>query len=169
MLIHPQNNQIKKSKLDKIVLNENQIQKWQDYLTNIQKAYDKKESEEHQKNIFNDFLKDCFGYDVNTNGKQDNVVYDNDKAQVIIEFKALFNQNEMSTWENINRKTLQQLVYYYLQETRENKSIKHLIITNGKDFLIWDGMDFETIFGGDKLLKKEFLDFEDFLKVRFFS
>ena len=157
-----QNNCLKQSKLDKINLNDDQSEKWQNYLVNIQKAYNKKESEEHQKNIFNQFLRDCFGYDVNTQNRQDSVIYDKfGVAQVIIEFKALFNKAEMPGLENLNCKALQELIWYYLEETTENKSVKHLIITNGNNFLIWDGADFQEIVGSDKKLQKDFGDFQN--------
>ena len=157
-----QNNYLKQFKLDKIILSENQITNWQDYLANIQKAYDKKESEEHQKNIFNQFLRDCFGYDVNTQNRQDSVIRDQfGFVQVIIEFKSFGNKSEMPTLEKLNCKALQELIWYYLGETVENKSVKHLIITNGKGFLIWDGVDFQEIVGNDKQLQKEFKEYAD--------
>ena len=101
---------IAQHRLNKVTLSPVQVQNWQNYRLKILEADIKNESEEHQKKIFNDFLKDSFGYDVNTNGKQDNAIYNQfGTVEVIIEWKQINkNKKEMPTLGDLNKKALQQ-------------------------------------------------------------
>lgn len=82
---------------------------------------------------------------------------------VIIELKSTTNKEEMVTRENINRKALQELLYYYLNERidKGNISIKYLIACNTYECFVWDAQVFEKAFGKNKPLKKEYEDFKN--------
>jgi hypothetical protein len=113
-----------------------------------------KESEENQKNIIADFLKDVYykpNYEVNTKGRIDLAIHNGkaakDSVGVIIEAKKPSNKSEMVTAEKPNTKAFQEILLYYLDERikGENLEIKHLIITNIADWFIIDAQDFEKI------------------------
>jgi hypothetical protein len=127
------------------------------------------ESEEFHKNLVIDFLKKTY-YDpahfVNTKGRNDLVIHNGNTAQssvgVIIEVKKPTNKAEMITTENLNAKAFQELVLYYLREriTHKNLEIKHLIVTNNKEWFIFDALIFDRLFAQNSKLVKQFNDFE---------
>jgi len=127
------------------------------------------ESEEFHKNLVIDFLKKTY-YDpahfVNTKGRNDLVIHNGNTAQssvgVIIEAKKPTNKAEMITTENLNTKAFQELVLYYLREriTHKNLEIKHLIVTNNKEWFIFDALIFDRLFAQNSKLVKQFNDFE---------
>lgn len=127
------------------------------------------ESEEHHKNHISDFLKYTFkfpAYFINTNGRIDLVIHNGksatDTVGVIIEVKRPTNQTEMPTQDHINSKAMQELALYFLREriASNNLSVKHLIITNGYEWFIFDAHFFEKAFAQDKVLVKQFIEFE---------
>ncbi|MGK7940599.1 MAG: class I SAM-dependent DNA methyltransferase [Crocosphaera sp.] len=129
-----------------------------------------KESEEFNKNLLRDFLKDTYyqdNYFINTKYKKDLVIY-NDKTDkgrvgIILECKQPNNQAEMPKLDQLNVKALQQLLLYFLRErvTENNINLKHLIITNVFEWFIFDAQDFERLFYQDKALVKQFNEFTD--------
>jgi hypothetical protein len=139
------------------------------------------ESEEHNKNLLADFLKASFyfkGYEdshdfyVNTKGRSDLVIHDGKNAKapvsVLIEVKApAGNQSQMCRVDDMNRKALQQLVYYYMQQRFDtqgkdaNLAVKHLVVTNAREWFIFDAAWFENNFAANKGFKKQWLDFEE--------
>ena len=80
---------------------------------------------------------------------------------VLIELKSTTNKEEMVTNEDINRKALQELLFYYLNERigKQNNSIKYLIACNIYECFVWDAQIFEKTFYKNKPLLKEFDDF----------
>ena len=127
------------------------------------------ESEEFNKNVLADFLKNTFyspNYFINTKGRNDLVIHNNrtaaDSVGVIIEAKRTTNASEMIKADNINNKAMQELVLYYLREriTHKNLEVKNLIVTNVKEWFIFDANVFEKYFAQDKKLVKNFNDFE---------
>jgi len=113
------------------------------------------ESEEHNKNIVSDFLKNTFykeNYEINTAGRKDLVIHKGNTGltpvSVIIEAKSPMNKSEMISLDKPNAKALQEIIHYYLKERiiNQNKAIKHLIITNIYDWFIFDAVDFEKYF-----------------------
>ena len=125
------------------------------------------ESEEHHKNHISDFLKFAFpGYFINTSERIDLVIHNDklptDSVGVIIEVKRPGNQAEMPSLDNINVKAMQELVLYYLREriTANNLTIKHLVITNGYEWFVFDARTFERAFFENKALVKQFKEFE---------
>ena len=126
------------------------------------------ESEEYNKNLISDFLKDTYykqTYFMNTKERKDLVIHNgaqpNDTVGVIIEAKKFSNKSEMVSKENLNTKALQELVWYFLGEriTQKNIEIKHLIITNVYEWFIFDAQVFEKLFAQNKTLVKHYTDF----------
>jgi len=129
---------------------------------------DDKESEEYNKNLISDFLKDTYyqqAYFMNTKERKDLVIRNGalptDTAGVIIETKKFSNKSEMVSHEQLNTKALQELVWYFLGEriTHKNTEIKHLIITNVYEWFIFDAQVFERQFAQNKTLIKQYNDF----------
>lgn len=127
------------------------------------------ESEEFQKNLVSDFLKDTYykqSHFINTKGRNDLVIHNANSAKssvgVIIETKKPTNKAEMVTKEKLNAKAFQELVLYYLREriTLKNLEVKHLIATNINEWFIFDAPLFERLFAQNKNLVKQFTDFE---------
>lgn len=128
------------------------------------------ESEEFHKNLVSDFLKKTYyepNHFINTKGRNDLVIHNGDKAGssvgVIIEAKKPTNKAEMLTKVKINVKAFQELVLYYLREriTLKNLEIKYLIATNINEWFIFDANIFEKLFAQNKILVKQFNDFEN--------
>ncbi len=82
---------------------------------------------------------------------------------LLIEGKSSINKSEMVSVEKLNKKALQELLYYYLHERilKKNLYIKYLIINNAYEFFIFDAHEFGRKFYDDKSLCKKFLDFKD--------
>ncbi|WP_154549858.1 class I SAM-dependent DNA methyltransferase [Helicobacter pylori] len=98
--------------------------------------------EESQKSKINEFLKNTYGYDCDTNEKVDSTIYVDGKAWVLIEVKALNNKNEFpKDRENPLSKAFCQMVFYFLKEIKNNNSLKHAIICNAHEFFLFDCKD----------------------------
>jgi hypothetical protein len=82
---------------------------------------------------------------------------------VIIETKKPNNTAEMISLNNLNVKSLQQLIYYYLEEriNQNNYHLKHLIITDIYNWFIFSAQDFDRLFFQNKKLCKDFNDFNE--------
>ncbi|MUU49534.1 class I SAM-dependent DNA methyltransferase [Helicobacter pylori] len=120
------------------------------------------ENENHQNDAFNDLLKGVFKYKVKPTKKIDSAILnDNDKVEVIIEFKALKNPNEFIKKGDLNVKALHESLLYYLTERKEgNNNLKHLILGTIKELYIIDANEFE-VFNKDKEIQKAFEDCHD--------
>ncbi|CAG1004795.1 Type IIS restriction enzyme Eco57I [Methylophilaceae bacterium] len=129
------------------------------------------ESEEHHKNHISDFLKYAFqfpAYFINTSERIDLVIHNGkaptDSVGVILEVKSPTNITEMPTLDNFNVKAMQELVLYYLRDRlrlmANNLAVKHLIITNGYEWFIFDANVFEKAFAQNKALIKQFHEFD---------
>ncbi|GAA7323846.1 class I SAM-dependent DNA methyltransferase [Helicobacter pylori] len=113
------------------------------------------DGEEFQKNEINSFLKNTYDYDCNTNKKVDSAIYVDGKAWVLIEVKALNNRNEFpKDRENPLSKAFCQMVFYFLEEIKENNSLKHAIICNAHEFFLFDCKDLLNLFQNDKKITK---------------
>ena len=126
------------------------------------------ESEEFHKNLIIDYLNSVYyrnNYYINTKGKTDLVIHNGKDAKspvgVLIEVKKPTNKTEMISKENLNAKSFQELVLYYLRERKINKNLelRYLIITNINEWFIFDAHDFKKLFYDDN----KFVDlFEQF-------
>ena len=129
-----------------------------------------KESEEFHKNLMKDFLNAVYYKDkhyINTRGRADLVIHNgkdtNSPVGVLIETKSPINKAEMVSRENLNVKSFQELVLYYLRErkTGKNFELRYLIITNIYEWFVFDAQDFEKLFYQNKKLLKDFEQFEN--------
>ncbi|GAA6839673.1 class I SAM-dependent DNA methyltransferase [Helicobacter pylori] len=120
------------------------------------------ENEDHHKDAFNDLLKGVFKYKVKPIKKIDSAILnDNDKVEVIIEFKALKNPNEFIKKGDLNVKALHESLLYYLIERKEgNNNLKRLILGTIKELYIIDADEFE-FFNKDKEIQKAFENCHD--------
>ncbi|MFP6178881.1 class I SAM-dependent DNA methyltransferase, partial [Helicobacter pylori] len=120
------------------------------------------ENENHQNDAFNDLLKGVFKYKVKPTKRIDSAILnDNDKVEVIIEFKALKNPNEFIKKGDLNVKALHESLFYYLIERRKgNNNLKHLILATIKELYIIDANEFE-VFNKDKEIENAFKDCHD--------
>ncbi len=115
------------------------------------------ENENHHNDAFNDLLKSVFKYKVKPTKRIDSAILnDNDKVEVIIEFKALKNPNEFIKKGDLNVKAFHESLLYYLIERKNgNNNLKHLILATIKELYIIDANEFE-VFNKDKEIKKAF-------------
>ncbi|EMH28883.1 Eco57I restriction-modification methylase domain-containing protein [Helicobacter pylori] len=120
------------------------------------------ENEDHHKDAFNDLLKGAFKYKVKPTKKIDSAILnDNNKVEVIIEFKALKNPNEFIKKGDLNVKALHESLLYYLIERKEgNNNLKRLILGTIKELYIIDANEFE-VFNKDKEIQKAFENCHD--------
>ena len=132
------------------------------YINKINEAAQNNEDEEYIKNVTNHFLKNNFypenDYEINTSNGIDSAIKYNGDIQAIIETKKSSNVAEMPTEDNINRKALWEIIYYFLKLSRNVSSsklqhyseceIKRAIITNGLKWFIIDSSEIEKICSG---------------------
>ncbi len=120
------------------------------------------ENENHHNDAFNDLLKGVFKYKVKPTKKIDSAILNDDnKVEVIIEFKALKNPNEFIKKGDLNVKALHESLLYYLTERKEgNNNLKRLILATIKELYIIDANEFE-VFNKDKEIEKAFKDCHD--------
>ncbi|GAA7496031.1 class I SAM-dependent DNA methyltransferase [Helicobacter pylori] len=120
------------------------------------------ENENHHNDAFNDLLKGVFKYKVKPTKKIDSTILnENNKVEVIIEFKALKNPNEFVKGGDLNVKALHESLLYYLIERKEgNNNLKRLILGTIKELYIIDANEFE-VFNKDKEIQKAFKDCHD--------
>ncbi|TAE67704.1 MAG: class I SAM-dependent DNA methyltransferase [Bacteroidetes bacterium] len=128
------------------------------------------ESEEHNKNIISDFLKNTFyknEYEINTAGRKDLVIHKGNTSRspvaIIIEAKSPTNKNEMIGFNNPNVKAFHETIHYFLHERiiKQNKEIKHIIITNIYDWFVFDATDFEKYFYANKNFRNNYTDWNE--------
>ncbi|MGL2443839.1 DUF7149 domain-containing protein [Helicobacter pylori] len=120
------------------------------------------ENENHHNDAFNDLLKGVFKYRVKPTKKIDSAILnENNKVEVIIEFKALKNPNEFIKKGDLNVKALHESLLYYLTERKEgNNNLKRLILGTIKELYIIDADEFE-VFNKDKEIQKAFENCHD--------
>ncbi|WRE74195.1 class I SAM-dependent DNA methyltransferase [Helicobacter pylori] len=120
------------------------------------------ENENHQNDAFNNLLKGVFKYKVKPTKRIDSAILnDNDKVEVIIEFKALKNPNEFIKKGDLNVKAFHESLFYYLIERKNgNNNLKHLILATIKELYIIDANEFE-IFNKDKEIENAFKNCHD--------
>ena len=132
-----------------------------------------KEDEEHNKTWIRDFLTHTFydePYQVNTSKKVDQAIFgpDSQHPWVLMEMKSPGNQTEMPRDGHFDRKGFCQLVLYYLKEEREqdNREIRHLAVTNGYEWYVFERKLFYNHFGTNRNLWSEIQRYERERKTR---
>jgi adenine-specific DNA-methyltransferase len=127
------------------------------------------ESEEFHKILLIDFFKHTFyqdKYQINTNDRADLVIRNTKEntspIKVIIETKNPSNPAEMISCNNLNKKALQELLLYYLRERviQQNLHLTYLIVTNFKEWFVFDAQEFDKFFFKSKELVDLFVNFE---------
>ena len=142
------------------------------FISKLNKAIEKHESEENIKKIINDFLGNAIytssDYSINTKNNIDSAICRNDKLLVMTETKSPDNKVEMLTTNDINRKALHELILYYLMESRDvdgskvkriDCEIRRLIATNGIEWFIFDANDIEKLCDG--WLEKQYYKYKN--------
>ena len=125
------------------------------------------ESEEHQKIALIEFLAKSFAYECNTKNRIDLSIYEDNKARVLFEVKSLNNKIEFVSSGggdtlllqeySLESKAFYESILYFLREykTHNNNDIKHIILTNTRDFYLIDAREYLT-FAKDKTILKAF-------------
>ncbi|GAA7437790.1 hypothetical protein ID1001_03310 [Helicobacter pylori] len=114
----------------------------------------RQDDEEFQKKKINSFLEKTYDYDCNTHKKVDSAIYVDGEVWVLIEVKALNNKTEFpKDKENPLSKAFCQMILYFLEEIKENNSLKHAIICNAHEFFLFDCKDL-LFLNEDKNIKK---------------
>ncbi len=128
---------------------------------------DVNEDEEHNKTWIRDFLTHSFyddPYQINTSKRIDQAIFgpDSPRPWVLIEMKAPSNHSDMPKDGRFDRKSFCQLVLYYLKEEKErdNREIKHLVVTNGYEWYVFERKLFYHCFGTDRTLWDEIKRYE---------
>ncbi len=124
------------------------------------------QSEEQQKNILTRFLHDAFyaSHDISAVDNIDLAIRldgsSSSNVGVMFEVKGI-GRPDMPTLKNLNTKAFRELLLYYFRQRRGgNIDIRHLIITNTREYFIFDAREFERLFYKDKNLLRQFDDFE---------
>ncbi len=81
---------------------------------------------------------------------------------LIVEMKKPDNTLEMVSRDDLNRKALQELLLYYLRErvSKNNSRLRKLVVTNTKEFFIFDPQQFEKLFYRDPALVRTYREFD---------
>ncbi|TVQ51451.1 MAG: class I SAM-dependent DNA methyltransferase [Saprospirales bacterium] len=146
-----------------------EIERFKQQLTLVLDRTNDTESEEFHKNLISDFLKNTWyapDHFINTKGRKDLVIHNGKNSSssvgVILEVKKPTNRHEMISRTELNTKALQELLLYYLREriTNKNLELRHLVVTNIREWFLFDAQHLERLFVRDKQLLKQFTDFE---------
>jgi hypothetical protein len=143
------------------------------YMKQINYAVQNNETEEHIKNIVNSFLKATFysdtRFEINAYKRVDSAITYNNILYAILEMKKPANKTEMVLEDDINKKALWEIVYYYLCETRDvsgkkvkskyESEIRRLIITDSRAWVLINAQDLDKICEG--YIEKLFYKFEN--------
>lgn len=111
--------------------------------------------EEVEKGLLQDFLKDSFytkhpvqpkTYKGNTGADLTIRSHGYDNTLVLIECKSGTNTSEMVTQENLLAKAVLECVVYYgfEKEQEKNDHIKHVVVTNSRDWFVFDAAEFRA-------------------------
>jgi hypothetical protein len=139
-----------------------------EYLSKINPA----EHEENAKNLVRDFLRDTFynsKNDINTKGRIDLAIYQDEQPVVIFETKKPTEKKDADMVQpgNLKAKAMYQLVLYFLEERiqHNNIDIKFLIASNMHEWFIFDAMLFDKLFFKNKQLVKDYTEWRAKAKV----
>lgn len=161
-----------KLRLDKVIL-ESFGNNLLSYMKQINSAVKNNETEEHIKNIVNRFLKATFysdpKFEINAYKRVDSAIMYDNILYAILEMKKPANKTEMVMEDDINRKALWEIVYYYLCETRDvsgkkvkinyDSEIRRLIITDSRTWVLINAQDLDKLCEG--YIEKLFYKFEN--------
>ena len=157
---------IKKSYLRQPV-DQAELENFREYLEILLKELNPSDIEEANKGRVKTFLEHTLwlsnSYEINASGKTDLTIKDKnlERNVVLFEFKKV-NSPEMVTKEDLVRKAMFELVLYYVLEEheRKNTNIKHLVISDGYKYFIFEKGLFWDLFGRDKMLVRNIMSSE---------
>jgi len=144
-------------------VNESDIRLFKNEMAALLNDIDEYESEEHNKNLVIKFLSKTLYtnnvYKVNTYQSTDLAIYKQDKPVVIFEFKGP-GRPDMVTRDNLNRKSMYELVLYYIREEtgKKNNGLTHLIITDCVHYFVFEKKLFYNLFARNKKFAQKVLD-----------
>ena len=159
---------------NRIKIPEDHFAKFEEARRRLCRRLDRGESEEFNKNDIITFLKEAgFGeyYYINTKDRIDAAIYGDSKGkkpiEVIIEVKRPGNRTEMVTRINLLKKSFAQLLSYYWEEVylHKNYAIKHLVVTDGTEWYVFDAAAIDRIVSVRDIRKI----FEEFHEKRLFK
>ena len=111
-------------------------------------AQDTSESEEFQKNLIADFLKQAFSYPkINTKHKIDLAIYEDDEVKTFFEVKSIANKSEFpKSTQSLDSKALYEALLYYMREQNEgNNNLKYILLCNVESFYLISAKEFEKL------------------------
>lgn len=130
------------------------------------------ESEEHSKYPVRDFLLNTFYQsknEINTKGRIDFAIYENETPVVIFETKKPTEKKDPDMVQpgNLKAKAMYQLILYFLEERIQynNIDIKYLVATNMHEWFIFDAALFDKLFFKNKELVKDYTEWKSRAKV----
>ena len=138
-------------------VDEKELENFRSKLEILLKDLNKNDIEEANKGRVKTFLEQTLWpsntYEINASGKTDLTIMDKNRGcnVVLFEFKKV-GSSEMVTKDDMVRKSMFELVLYYILEEYENKNtnIEHLIISDGYKYFIFEKELFWDLFGKDK-------------------
>ncbi len=119
-------------------------------------AQDTSESEEFQKNLIADFLKQAFSYPkINTKHKIDLAIYEDDEVKTFFEVKSIANKSEFpKSTQSLDSKALYEALLYYMREQNEgNNNLKCILLCNVESFYLISAKEFEKLSQNKELQK----------------
>lgn len=139
-----------------------ELEKFRSQLDNLLKELNPTDIEEANKGRVKTFLEQTLwpsnAYEINASGKTDLTIKDKnlERNVVLFEFKKV-NSPEMVTKDDLVKKAMFELILYYILEEHENNntSIKHLIVSDGFQYFIFEKGLFYDLFGKDKIFVHE--------------
>lgn len=144
-----------------------ELEKFRSQLSILLKELNPMDIEETNKGRVKTFLEHTLWpsalYEINAAGRTDLTIKDKnlERNVVLFEFKKV-NSTEMVTKDDLVRKGMFELILYYILEEHENKNnnIKHLILSDGYRYFIFEKGLFWDLFGKDKTLVHDILSSE---------
>jgi adenine-specific DNA-methyltransferase len=136
-----------------------------------------KETEEFQKNLVIDFLKETHhntNYFARNNLVVRNLTDTKTPTGLIVEDTSPNNKTEMISMPNLNRKAFQGSILHYLWKNirHKNTSLKQLFLTTFYQCFVFDAQQFNTLFAENKKFVKKLISFKNkssyFIKTVFF-
>ncbi|MBQ0046416.1 MAG: Eco57I restriction-modification methylase domain-containing protein [Prevotellaceae bacterium] len=143
------------------------LEKFRSQLSILLKELNPTDIEEANKGRVKTFLEHTLWpsalYEINAVGRTDLTIKDKnlERNVVLFEFKRV-NSLEMVTKDDMVRKGMFELILYYILEEHENKNnnIKHLILSDGYRYFVFEKGLFWDLFGKDKKLVHDIISSE---------
>ena len=150
--------------------NREEMERFCKELALLMKNINEAETEEYNKNLLRDFLNAVYyknDYEINAYNDAKNKIRvdfavrqkNRPFVEVLVEVKRpVKNQNEMPSLNNLNKRALHELLLYYMSErvNNQNKSLRHLIVTNLYEWFVFDAKDFYECFYNDSAFRDTF-------------